>query len=240
MARRGPYTVWLVDLLTPTSVTASADVESSRVYASVLFLIFLSSETFPESERNCEKIRKHYQCSAASLLIHIHSLTFPEMTTKQQSRYLAAVISTVMLFTLAKTYTNPLEGNYPDSHLILGGLNRVLRSFDVTCFFVSLGSWRSPQVFKQSTAAERMEIRGRRRSMRRTLDWSLLLWIVYSSSVISLPHSIIIIVSNKNNLIHMISQAATRAKSFGESWKQPSPSPQFEEHVKQSFPLLDC
>lgn len=76
--------------------------------------------------------------------------------------------------------------------------------------------------------------------MRRTLDWSLLLWIVYSSSVISLPHSIIIIVSNKNNLIHMISQAATRAKSFGESWKQPSPSPQFEEHVKQSFPLLDC
>lgn len=123
MARRGPYTVGLVDLLTPTSVTASADVESSRVYASVLFLIFLSSETFPESERNCEKIRKHYQCSAASLLIHIHSLsslTFLEMTTKEQSRYLAAVISTVMLFTLAETYTNPLEGNYPDSHLILG------------------------------------------------------------------------------------------------------------------------
>uniref|UniRef100_A0A0D3B020 Protein kinase domain-containing protein n=1 Tax=Brassica oleracea var. oleracea TaxID=109376 RepID=A0A0D3B020_BRAOL len=31
------------------------------------------------------------------------------MTTKEQSRYLAAVISTVMLFTLAETYTNPLE-----------------------------------------------------------------------------------------------------------------------------------
>lgn len=44
------------------------------------------------------------------------------MKTKQQLRYLAAITFTVMLFTLAETYTNPLEGNHPDSHLILGSI----------------------------------------------------------------------------------------------------------------------
>jgi len=40
------------------------------------------------------------------------------MKTKQQLRFLATILLTTILFVLAKTDTDPLEGKFPDSRFI--------------------------------------------------------------------------------------------------------------------------